>query len=248
MSYFLFDQELEEGKTYILSGEEAHHILTVRRVRVHEMLELQDIGQRRFLVRVTSVDRKSFEFQVLSCLKTPDDSPLELELVQALVKEKALDLILQKTTELGVSRILIFHSCHTPKALVSSPEQALDRWRKIVQEACKQCGRTAPPEILWASSLEDALNTGLGQAQTWLLKPDVPLWKPQALSIESLHSMAHRILVGPEGGFHPEEYVLAEQFHVQPIPLGPRILRAETAAIAAVSIFQFWLGDLNFHG
>ena len=247
MSYFIFNGVLECGNQYELKGEEAQHILKSRRMRTGDFFLIQDQKGRRFEVLLKNLSRNSLEFVPGKNIAVPPPSPLQLEILQALPKEKALDFILQKTTELGIDRLDIFggiHSSKVPRA--SQIDRQMVRWHRVTLEACKQCGRQFPPEIYWHLDLKAAL-TALPECQkSWVLSPDsanAVSWKNLSTTGEKIK--AHqRLLVGPEGGLHPEEHDLALRAGMRPVYLGPRILRAETAAMTAVAILQFLWGDL----
>lgn len=249
VAYFLFNGPLIAGKKNRLTGEEARHLLHARRVQVGEIFEIQDQEHRHFSAVVESVSRSVLDFKVLKELSPPLPSPLQLDLIVAITKEKALFWIIQKATELGATRILIFSSCYSPRTLkASNHENTLRRWKKIAQAACKQCGRRLPPDILFFNSLQEVLSSLTPCTYQWVLSP-----QPDSLSfpIMNLHRLKqfdaskHRVIVGPEGGLHPEEMVQACHFGMRKLSLGPRTLRSETAVIAIISLLQFLFGDLG---
>ena len=247
VAYFLFDGLLEVGQQDRLSGEEAQHLLHARRVQLGEIFEIQDQQQRHFSAVVESVSRHVLNIRVQKEIDPTRPSPLHLELIIALTKEKALHWILQKATELGTTQILIFCACYSPRTLLASNrEKTLRRWNKIAQEASKQFGRQLSPEILFFNSLEEVLSTLSPCTYQWMLSlqsdsdsyPTIDL-----LRIKQSHSQTQRVIVGPEGGLHSEELVEADYFGMQRLSLGPRTLRSETAAVAIISLLQFLFGD-----
>ena len=170
MSYFIFDGVLECGRQYELKGEEAGHILKSRRLRVGDYFLIQDEQGRRFEVVLQNLSRNSLKFVPEKTVEVPPQSPLRLELLQALPKEKALDFILQKTTELGVNRLDFFGGVHSSKVFrTSQAEHQMVRWKRIALEASKQCGRQFPPEIYWHSNLETALSALPECPNSWVL-------------------------------------------------------------------------------
>lgn len=248
MSYFLFEGKLEVGKIEDLSGDEALHILQSRRLRVGEHFEVQDSTNQRFLATLINASRNRLTFDVQEEVNPPPPSRLRLELMQALPKEKATDWIVQKVTELGITQLILFHGRYSPKAIpFHQQEKTLQRWKKISWEACKQSGRQTPPEILWFEDIKTAFDTLPPCPSQWMT---VTNGNSQAtltslLAEEKGISQHHRVLVGAEGGLHPDEIHLAQKHGMQEMSLGPRILRAETAAIAVTAIFQFFVGDLS---
>ncbi len=251
MSYFLYDGNLEVGQSARLSGEEAQHLLHARRIKTGESFELQDQAKNHFLVVLEKASRQQLFFTVKQQLPVIEPSPLHLELIVGLPKEKALDWIIQKTTELGVTTLSIFIARYSPKSIPDArQEKIVSRWQKIAQAACKQSGRSLPPSIQLFNNLGDVLQSLSPCSVQWVLTPGAA----QSLSVSSdsftaqlSSSKNQRFVIGPEGGLHPEELALAYQHDMQPLRLGSRILKTETAAIAMVSILQFLFGDLG-HG
>ncbi|MEC7886940.1 MAG: RsmE family RNA methyltransferase [SAR324 cluster bacterium] len=246
MSYFIFDGVLECGQPFELKGEEARHVLKSRRMRSGEHFLIQDQNGQRFDAVLKSSSRDLLSFVPENSVAVPQASALRLEILQALPKEKALDWILQKTTELGVSRLDFFCGNHSPNSFhFSQQKRQLIRWQRIALEASKQCERQHPPEIFCHESLEAALEILPECANSWILSPDCE----ESVCWNNLDTAQQqrfqRVLIGPEGGLHPDEFKLALRSGMRPVELGPRILRAETAAVSAASILQFLWGDLS---
>ena len=249
MSYFIFNGVLECGNQYELKGEEAQHILKSRRMRTGDYFLVQDEKGQRFEVLLKNLSRNSLAFVPGKNVAVPPPSPLKLEILQALPKDKALDFILQKTTELGVHRLDFFGGVHSSKVFrTSQAESQIVRWKRIALEASKQCGRQFPPEIYWHSNLETALSTLPECPNSWVLSPgsaDSVSWNNSTGGYRAKPKEYQRVLIGPEGGFHPEEIEFALRSGMRPVDLGPRILRTETAAVSAVAILQFLWGDFS---
>jgi 16S rRNA (uracil1498-N3)-methyltransferase len=174
------------------------------------------------------------------------ESPLKIILGVGLLKSSKLDWLIQKTTELGVAEVVPFYSLHVVPRWEKAPPLAgsrQSRWEKIASEAAKQCGRARVPKIHSPRSFEEVLVMKSEEATKILL------WeKEPAGSLKNvLPSTASAIyaLIGPEGGFSDEEALRARGAGFQPIRLGPRILRAETAGIVIASLLQFVRGDLS---
>jgi len=247
MSYFIFDGVLNLGKQYKLKGEESSHITKSRRLRPGDSFLVQDQQGQRFEAILKSFERNSLLFTPHKPVAIPPTSSLRIEVVQALPKQKALDFILQKTTELGVSRLDVFYGRHSPKTFrVSEMQHHLKRWQRIVLEATKQCGRQFPPEIHFHPNISAVLEALTECPNSWILVPetaDAVSWK-KSTSYRYDLIKHHRVLIGPEGGFHQDEIKLSLRSGIRPVYLGPRILRSETAAMSSVSILQFLWGDL----
>ena len=247
MSYFIFDGVLNLGEHYELKGEESRHITKSRRMRSGDSFLVQDQQGQRFEAILKSLDHNSLQFTPQKPVAIPPASSLRIEILQALPKQKALDFILQKTTELGVSRVDVFYGRHSPKTFRDSEKQHhLKRWHRIVSEASKQCGRQFAPEIHFYPDLSASLKTLPECSNSWVLVPEAATtdsWKKISISGDNIIKH-HRVLIGPEGGLHQDETQLSLQSGMRPVYLGPRILRSETAAMSAVSILQFLWGDL----
>ncbi len=247
MSYFIFDEVLFLGKQYELRGVESRHIVRSRRLRPGDSFLVQDPEGRRFEAILKSFGHNSLLFTPQKPVVIPPASSLCIEILQALPKQKALDFILQKTTELGVSRLDVFCGINSPKTLRASEQQHhLKRWKRIVLEASKQCERQFPPEIYFHKNISAALKTLPECLNSWILVPESAgaiSWKMLTSSGDDIIKH-HRVIIGPEGGFHQDEIKLFLNLGVRPVCLGSRILRSETAATSAASILQFLWGDL----
>lgn len=249
MSYFLYDNELIVGQKDYLTGEEAHHLIHARRIKLGETFELQDSKQERFIVICQKITRHEIHFQVQTPLPFIPPSPLKIDVILGLPKEKILDWIIQQVTELGVSSLSIFIAQYSPKSISPTfQHKAINRWEKIAQAACKQSGRQAPPKILFYKNFQEPLESISAHSHNWILSLDAT--KSSLPDLELTPSaenkfFPHCVAVGPEGGFHINELELAYSHGMQPIQLGPRVLKSETAVIAVVSILQFLFGDLR---
>ncbi|MDX2470580.1 MAG: RsmE family RNA methyltransferase [SAR324 cluster bacterium] len=248
MSYFLTENQLKLLEPFELKGEEAGHILLSRRMRVTEQLEIQDQNGQRYVCEITELQRKSLVLKPLNKAEIPLEPLLGLILYQSLVKEKALDFIIQKACELGAAKIILFQSQNSQKLPQSQykgktqdkaqhqgeAEKRLGRWNKIALEAAKQSGRLKPLEI----QLLEALPLDLPPEATLVFDTS---GERKSLKDLNLPKTNLNLILGPEGGFSkgelPDTY---PAYH-----LGPRILRADTAALAVLSILQFSLGDMG---
>jgi 16S rRNA (uracil1498-N3)-methyltransferase len=243
MSYFLSGQNLELDKQLEITGEEARHILLARRIKVGEHIALQGPDEKRFEAEVISFTKKNLIVKVLKEETAPKEPILKISLFQAVVAEQALDSILQKSTELGVVQIFLFNSKNTPAHVAEKLEKKLERWNRIALEAAKQSDRIRPPQIVFLTDWKSVL------LQTKALDKVFLLEKTAKKSFRDFASEKYQktgLLVGPEGGFTEEEIrEFSKLKNVAPVRMGPRILRADTAAIASISIAQTLFGDLK---
>lgn len=239
MSYFLSNKNLKDGENCEITGPEAAHILLARRVKIGEKIKLQGPDQKRFLAEVVSFSKKSLFVKVLEELALPKEPVLHITLFQALIAENALDNILQKSTELGVAKVVLFNAKNTPAHLSDKVEKKLERWQKIALEAAKQSDRAKPAGIVFTSKLNEELKQ---LDKVFLLEKNSEK-AFRNYSKEKFENLG--LLVGPEGGFTDEEVKNFEGLkNVLSVKLGPRILRADTAATTAVSIVQSMYGDI----
>lgn len=167
----------------------------------------------------------------------------QIELIQGLAKGEKLEMILQKGTELGLSRFVLTPSERSMvKISAAKKTTRAERWQKIVHEACRQCGQPFAPEVKISDNLKSAITGAQGDLKLMLWEEaSAPL--PQLLPAEPPTSIS--LLVGPEGGFSAAEAKEAEIAGFQTVRLGPRILRTETAGLAILSILQYVYGDFN---
>jgi len=231
VSYFLTDQNLISGREIQITGNEAKHILLSRRFKKGERLALQGGDEKRFKVEIVNAGKKDLTVKVLDQIPAPPEPTINIALFQAVVNEKALDFILQKGTELGACKIVLFNSENVATKLsVDLFKKKFPRWQKICQEAAKQCDRVHPPKIEFVDDIKEALSN---YQNIVLLDPAGGRFKD--LIIEEDKDYA--ILVGPEGGFTQQEIDRFKSLpNCAPVCLGPLILRAETAALAGLAV------------
>lgn len=247
MKSFFVEEIPGEGGLIFLTGKEANHIRNVLRMKRGDTLIVMDGIGHNFEAIIEGLHHKGVRVKIIRSLPPPPPSPVEIHLGQALIKSRPMDLLIQKATELGVGSISPFASERT--ALRIRPEhlsRKMDHWEEIMKAACKQSGRpnlpTLNPPLPFEALIENAPRQGALKVLLWEGEQRADL-KGLLRSMEPLpHIVA---IIGPEGGFSPSEIQLARGagFHI--VSMGTRILRAETAAIALVSIIQHEWGDLN---
>jgi 16S rRNA (uracil1498-N3)-methyltransferase len=248
MRRFFVDPNNFSGSTAFLTGSEAHHIAAVLRLQVGTRITLFDGSGSFYEALITKISPKKIETSIEAItpyIKTDQEKHRCVHLGQAVIKGKKMDLIIQKATELGVDVISVFKSTYS--ATKGTPANRFERWAKIAQEACKQCNRPKPPDLSTAGNLNEFLKTT--KEKSYDLK--LIFWEEEIqTSLQDIFQQHKSIrsvllLIGPEGGFSPAEAEQAIEYGFQPVTLGRRILRAETAAIAAISIFQHQLENLS---
>lgn len=217
-----------------LPPEEAHHALHVVRVATGDSVILFD-GQGREIEGVVSRATHRDVFVACDRVRCVPPSLVRVAVLQAwMLREKSVEFVIQRGTELGVAHFCFFRARHSEKAPRLNP-----KWRRLAVETCKQCGRAWLPTFEVAADLNSALETAQG---TLLLAtsslPPTPLRQALAGKEES-------ILIGPEGDFAPEELRLAQDHGAIPISLGPAVYRSEIAATLAAALVLYELGQLG---
>ena len=231
------------GSRADISREELHHLVSVLRTKPGDIFEGVTGGDFRYRCRLDE-DNDGYYGEVIGEIGHNDESPLKLELAAALIKREKFELVIQKATELGVYRIVPLNTSRTEIRLDSRREaKKLERWQRIMHESVKQCGRNKVPSLDHAMDLEEYLNS---RKDKNFLVLDEGCNEPVKSILGRLRGIDElAILIGPEGGWSDEERLLMKRFpNLFRSGLGPRVLRAETAAVSALSVVQYELGDL----
>lgn len=229
------EQELNEGARVEIDGNPAHYLSRVMRVQPGDAVVLCDDITGEWATRVAEAGKRSVTLKVIERLRVREAVP-DFWLCPALLKKDRFDLVLEKATELGAACIqpVLTRRCVADKL-------NLDRARTITTEAAEQCARTALPEITEPAKL-DALLKDWPESRA-LFFADEEGGAPAADAFRD-HAGPAAILIGPEGGFDNAERVsIRAHPQARAISLGPRILRGETAAIAALSVWMAASGD-----
>jgi 16S rRNA (uracil1498-N3)-methyltransferase len=243
---FKIDKECLRGLEATITDEgEIRHIAKVLRLKAGDEVILFDGEGKEYHASLTRLSPREISLRLLrEPSSVAAESPLKIILGVGLLKSSKFDWLIQKTTELGVAEVVPFYSLHVvPRWEESRTRSKQSRWEKIASEAAKQCGRAQVPKIHSPRSFEEVLAMKSEEATRILLWEKEPAGSLKDV-LTSPATPIH-VLIGPEGGFSDEEALRAREAGFQPIRLGPRILRAETAGIVIVSLLQFVLGDLH---
>jgi 16S rRNA (uracil1498-N3)-methyltransferase len=231
---------LAVGASLDLPDEAARHVAQVLRMRVGEPLTLFNGDGGEYAATITATGRRDVAVSIDRFDPVDRESRLDITLVQCVSKGERMDYTVQKAVELGVSRILPLLSERSVVKL--EPERwdkKLDHWRGIAAAACEQSGRTRLPEVAPVQKLDAWLASSDG-ALRLVLAPT------ESVSLKSLPPSAHiALLIGPEGGLSDNEIAAARRAGCIGIGLGPRVLRTETAGVAALAALQLLWGDLG---
>lgn len=233
--------ELVVGEKVLLDKSQSHYLKHVLRLQSGAALllfnGLEAIDYRATLL----IEGKQVRAAINSALALQTESGLDCEIIQGMGRSDHMDWVIQKTTELGVKRIAIFNAERTQSPMKSTQlEKKLVHWRGVAISACEQSGRAVIPALNFHTNLEQAIAASSSESGLLLdfngAALASALWPlPQTISI----------LLGPEGGLTQSEIQLAKTAGFTSVTLGPRVLRTETAATAALAIVQSVVGDLG---
>lgn len=234
-------QALSSNTTLTLAADASHHLAKVLRMQSGAELVLFNGDGGEYPATITAIDKRSVSVATGQLTESVLESPLQLHLGIAMSKGERMDWIVQKATELGVTHLTPLISERVEVRLQGErAEKKLAHWRGIAIAACEQCGRNRLPLIEEIQTLSDWLQTTDADAKFVLHhRAAVPLDNnaPRPASVA--------LLIGPEGGLSDSEISAAQRQQFAPLQLGPRVLRTETAPLAAISVLQFLWGDLQ---
>jgi len=232
------------GASVDIRGPEAQHIHTVVRLKPGDELRLADGRGALAEARVEESTPERVRVRVLRAVETTVESPVKIALAQAYLKDRKMDAIVRPLTELGIDCWIPFAA----ERCVARPDKRrldtrVERWKRISREALKQCRRRQALEIVTADSFDAMLQ----QASVYGLR--MLFWEedgtPFDLDDSDLPTGSVFAAVGPEGGFTAREAEQARRHGFATVGMGPRILRAETAAVTAAALLQYRFGDLG---
>jgi 16S rRNA (uracil1498-N3)-methyltransferase len=249
MRRFFIDPSMAARPRSVIQGSDARHIKNVLRLKRGDAVELFDGLGRTYAARIVGYGPEGVDVAISDATCPETESPLDVTVAQAFLKEKKMDRLVRQLTELGVNRLIPFFAARSiPRPTSRRLAGRLSRWNKISRESLKQCNRGRAPEICEPVFLEDALN--LAAAARFKLL----FWERASASLQdgfqrdlvsSSEAPGIFLMLGPEGGFTGDEVKKAEKAGFFTATLGPRILRAETATVAACAIVQYLLGDMG---
>jgi len=235
------DAALAAGEIMELPAEAGSHVAKVLRARSGDGLVVFNGDGREFSGEIASVRGARVTVSIGQAQFVDRESPLAVALVQCIPRGDRMDFIVQKATELGVARIVPVLSRRSVVRLDARQSAAkAEHWRAVAVAACEQCGRNRLPVVEAPRALLDHLGTPPLAGLRFVLDPEAA----GRGSVEGVESGAE-IAIGPEGGFTPEELEAFRIAGFRSVRLGPRVLRTETAALAALTWLQTRYGDLH---
>jgi len=233
------DAALDAGKTLELPERAAHHLIKVLRHRTRDRVRLFDGRGREAEAEIIAAHRRhGCSVRVLETRQILRESSLAIELLPGIGRGEKMDWVIQKSTELGVAAIRPLVSERSEVRLDGDQTRRMRRWREIIVGACEQCGRTILPQIHAPVPVEQVRPDA---ATRLVLEPsaesDLAGFPPADGTVA--------LAAGPEGGFGDRDLAKLDTFGFRRVRFGPRILRTETASVAAVTALQVLYGDLG---
>ncbi len=237
--FFIDNINYPENTSVTLTGEEFVHAKTVLRVSVGAEITLLDNSGNEYSAIIDRIEKASLSAHITGVNKGDREASTPIYLLCGALKGDKTELVVQKATELGVAKIGIFNSRYCSAYMNANK---IERLNKVAREAAKQCLRSIAPEVEYYDKFEDALSSAEGY-ENKLFFCEFAQYSDRDISAMSGSTA---LIVGSEGGFTEDEFSLAkEKYAFAGITLGKRILRAETAAIAACTLAAFSLGELK---
>lgn len=231
---------IEESSSHIaiLKGEERHHLVNVYRAFIGMEVRLFDGYGNEYVSKITSIGKRDVTLEIVSKTYQNETYPIKIHLAQSMIKSKSWDIILQKSMELGLYKLLPVITQHIGGGVASSGKP--ERWKKILLSSAKQCGRNSLTKITKPIKFSEFIK----ESKNFSLK----LIAHRNENVSSLRSILEQhpeisevlVLIGPEGGFSEEELDTAKAEGFEFFTLGSYTLRAETAAISVISSINFY--------
>ena len=235
---FFIDDISTDTTEVFLEGEEFTHAKTVLRVEVGTEIVLLDNSGKEYSAIVQKIEKHRLSAHITGAIEGDKEPKEQICLLCGHIKGDKTELVVQKATELGVSRIGVFNSEYCSAYM---NENKLERLKKVAREAAKQCLRSKAPEITYFDDLESALKSAAGYKNRLFACEFIDRSDGDISGLTG----STAVVVGSEGGFSEREYEMAKAIGYSGITLGKRILRAETAAIAVCTLVAFALGELK---
>ncbi len=234
--------DLINGSTLELDGDKARYLGRVLRLRVDDEVRVFNGDGAEFSANVATITRNTVSLRIHDRFETSTESPLRIHLVQGVSRGERMDFVIQKATELGVKRVTpVLTEYGVVKLDATRAAKRREHWQGVAQSACEQSGRVRVPLI----DAPIPLKTWFGDSPAEV-DLQVILRPGAAAPLADIEAPSTKVclLIGPEGGFSDTEYEDAGIAGFVPVSLGPRVLRTETAAVAALSVLQAKWGDL----
>lgn len=243
--FFVNADQIRDNEIEII-GQDVNHIKNVLRLSNHAKITICDGQAVDYKCSISEIGDRTIRAQILSKGPSRSEAETKITLFQSLIKGDKFEWVIQKSIEIGVSQIVPIQTAHCVSKLdgAKKTKSRIKRWNKIAQAAAKQSGRGMIPEVTEPLSYKQALNQAQAMDLAFVayVKEEVETLKSH---VEGFKGKTIGIFIGPEGGFSDAEIQKAEECHVKPITLGPRILRSETASLVLLSNILYELGEMD---
>ena len=245
MQKFLINGKEAQTGTVFLEGRDAKHISKVLRMKPGDTVDLTDGRGTDFKGEILEIEKDGIRIEIRDATDSATESPVQITVFQGMLKDGKMDTLIRHLTELGITEWVPLR-CERAVAVPDDKKAArrIQRWETISREALKQCRRSATPHIGLPASIDEVVERAPG----FDLK--IAFWENADLSSKELYRYKDKpvqkiaVMIGPEGGFSKKEMDRLQQAGFVPYLMGPRILRAETGAMAACTLLQHIFGDL----
>ncbi len=239
--FFADKSQIADGRIELF-GDDVKHISKVLRLRQGEQISVCNKEKTDYLCTIASIEKERVILDITEEMPNRNESNIEVTLYQGLPKGDKMDMIIQKSVELGAVKIVPVEMKRSV-AHFSNKQSKLQRWQRIADEASKQCMRGILPEVAEPITFDEMLDS-IKEGELTLLPYENEInTKLKTLLRDNTGAERVNIIIGPEGGFDEEEIALASERGIPTVTLGPRIMRCETAPLAAISAVMYELGD-----
>ena len=248
MSKFYIDKNNIINNKVLISRDEARHIIKVLRYKIDDLITLFDSEGMTYECVIKAFENERITAEIIEKIENKNSETTKIVLAQAVLKSKKMDSVIQKSTELGISRIIPFFSSRTiPKWNSDKCFDKAEHWRNIVKASVKQSGIRKMPCVDNIISYDEIISSNLNMNKILLYEKERNVSFKKIINTIIFPSDI-LIMVGPEGGFTMEEVSKAKQSGFIITGIGNLILRAETVPISVLSILQYEAGNLGFDG
>ncbi len=242
--FFIAPEQFEKDHPMV-TGPDVHHLRDVLRMRSGDEIQVFDGRGHVHRARIVALERDRVRLEWMAPVASDKESPLSLTVAAAMLKDKKMDRLVRQLTELGVTRWSpYFAGRSVPAPVPERVDARVQRWRRIALEAVKQCGRGMPmridPPVDFEKLLTQAKDYGLKLICWERATCNAPIGRQRPAEPGSAI-----LMIGPEGGFTGQEVEQAKEAGFHAVGMGPRILRADTAVLAATVITQSLFGDMD---
>jgi 16S rRNA (uracil1498-N3)-methyltransferase len=234
------------GRIVTLSEDEAHHAARVMRLRPGDALAVFDGAGHEWQARAVEISKSAVQVELVEPIVPAQEPRVHITLIHAVLKGDHMDAVVRDATMIGVALVVPVITGHTAaNVAAASGTKARERWQRVAIASAKQCRRAVVPRIEATASLEHVLRLGFGSHQGIVLAE--PAAGPPHVALNALERAPERaaVAIGPEGGWRAEEIDAFRLAGFQPLTIGALTLRADAAALVAVSILRACWGDLS---